>query len=50
MQERLEREIKRAYRRVVEFAEERECDIRTAAYALALLRLKVVYEQRGIFP
>ena len=47
---RLEKAMKRAYRRVVEFASERDCTQREAAYALALKRLGVVYKQRSIFP
>ena len=47
---RLEKAMKNAYRRVVKRAKQLNCDQRTAAYALALERLKVVYSQRGIFP
>jgi glutamate dehydrogenase (NAD(P)+) len=48
--ERLESAMKRAYREVVQFARTRKCDLRIAAYALALSRLEVVYKQREIFP
>jgi glutamate dehydrogenase (NAD(P)+) len=48
--ERLERAMKRTYRRVVEFARERDCTLREAAYAMALRRLGAVYKQRLIFP
>jgi glutamate dehydrogenase/leucine dehydrogenase len=48
--ERLESAMKRAYREVVQFARSRKCDLRIAAYALALSRLEVVYKQREIFP
>ena len=47
---RLEKAMKRAYRRVVEFSRENDCTQREAAYALALRRLGAVYKQRGIFP
>ena len=47
---RLEKAMKRGYRRVVEFAREHECSLREAAYALALRRLGAVYKQRLIFP
>ncbi len=50
VESRLERAMRRGYRRAVEFASERKCDLRTATYALALERLRTVYEQRGIFP
>jgi glutamate dehydrogenase (NAD(P)+) len=47
---RLERSMKRAYQRVVDYARDKKCSMRDAAYALALLRLKQVYAQRRIFP
>jgi glutamate dehydrogenase/leucine dehydrogenase len=47
---RLERAMRRAYRRVVELAREHDCTLRDAAYALALRRLASVYKQRQIFP
>jgi glutamate dehydrogenase (NAD(P)+) len=47
---RLERAMRRAYRRVVEFATERDCTMREASYALAFNRLAAVYKQRSIFP
>jgi len=48
--ERLERAMKQAYREVSQFARSRKCDMRVAAYALALRRLEVVYKEREIFP
>ena len=48
--ERLESAMKNAYREVSQFARSRKCDLRIAAYALALSRLEVVYKQREIFP
>jgi glutamate dehydrogenase (NAD(P)+) len=47
---RLEKAMKRAYREVAEMARQRRCTLRVAAYAVALLRLAAVYEERGIFP
>lgn len=47
---RLERTMRRSYQRVVDYAREKNCGMRDAAYALALLRLKQVYAQRRIFP
>src|SRR5260370_730700 len=48
--ERLESAMKRAYREVSQFARSRRCDMRVAAYALALSRLEGGYNQREIFP
>lgn len=47
---RLEAAMKRAYREVVTFAREKHCDLRIAAYALALGRIETVYLEREIFP
>jgi glutamate dehydrogenase (NAD(P)+) len=48
--DRLERAMRRTYRRVVEFSREHNCTMREAAYALAFTRLAAVYKQRAIFP
>jgi glutamate dehydrogenase (NAD(P)+) len=48
--DRLERAMKIAYREVTQFARAKKCDLRIAAYALALSRLEVVYKEREIFP
>jgi glutamate dehydrogenase (NAD(P)+) len=48
--ERLDKAMRRTYRRVVEFSRERGCTLREAAYSLALIRLIMVYKQRLIFP
>jgi len=48
--ERLERAMKKAYREVTQFARARKCDLRIAAYAIALDRLAAVYREREIFP
>jgi glutamate dehydrogenase/leucine dehydrogenase len=48
--DKLEKAMRRAYRRTIEFAREHDCTMREAAYALALSRLAAVYKQRSIFP
>ena len=48
--ERLESAMKRAYQEVTQFARTKKCDLRIAAYAVALSRLEVVYKEREIFP
>jgi glutamate dehydrogenase (NAD(P)+) len=47
---RLERAMRHAYRTVVDTARQKRCTLRVAAYAVALQRLGVVYDERGIFP
>jgi glutamate dehydrogenase (NAD(P)+) len=47
---RLEKTMKRTYHRVADYALEHKCSWRDAAYALALGRIKQVYDQRRIFP
>ncbi len=47
---RLEQAMREAYRRMVDFAARYKCDYRLACYAVALERLRTVYEQREIFP
>ena len=47
---RLEIAMKRAYREVSDFARLRKCDLRTAAYGIALQRIEAVYREREIFP
>ena len=47
---KLETAMKRAYGEVVNFARERDVDLRIAAYGLALDRLQNVYRERDIFP
>jgi glutamate dehydrogenase (NAD(P)+) len=48
--ERLESAMKRAYQEVTQFARTKKCDLRIAAYAVALSRLEEVYREREIFP
>lgn len=50
VEERLEVAMKKAYRDVTQFAQARGCDLRIAAYAIALQRLEATYRERGIFP
>ncbi|HXN30520.1 MAG TPA: Glu/Leu/Phe/Val dehydrogenase [Polyangiaceae bacterium] len=47
---RLELAMKRAYREVSEGARARKCDMRIAAYVIALQRIEAVYKEREIFP
>jgi glutamate dehydrogenase (NAD(P)+) len=47
---KLHRKIVNAYGRVSSIAEEYHCDWRTAAYIAALMRIEIVYKERGIFP
>ncbi len=47
---RLEVGMKRAYREVSDFARQKKCDMRVAAYAIALQRIEAVYREREIFP
>jgi glutamate dehydrogenase (NAD(P)+) len=47
---RLEVAMKRAYREVSDFCRQKKCDMRVAAYAIALQRIESVYREREIFP
>jgi glutamate dehydrogenase (NAD(P)+) len=47
---KLHKMLMSAYTRVHNTAEEYQCDWRTAAYIVALERLRIIYENRGIFP
>jgi glutamate dehydrogenase/leucine dehydrogenase len=47
---RLEVAMKRAYREVSEQARAKKCDLRLAAYSIALQRIEAVYKEREIFP
>jgi glutamate dehydrogenase/leucine dehydrogenase len=47
---RLEKAMIRAYHDVADFARQRDCDMRIAAYGLALNRIDAVYKEREIFP
>ncbi len=48
--ERLEAAMKRAYREVSEHARQKKCEMRVAAYSIALQRIEAVYKEREIFP
>ena len=47
---RLEKAMNRAYKDVSDFARGKKCDLRIAAYAMALQRIEAVYKEREIFP
>jgi glutamate dehydrogenase (NAD(P)+) len=47
---RLEVAMKRAYREVSDFARQKKCEMRVAAYSIALQRIEAVYKEREIFP
>ena len=47
---RLEIAMKRAFGEVSELARQKKCDLRMAAYAIALQRIEAVYKEREIFP
>ena len=48
--EKLEKKLTTSYQSVSSAAEERDIDMRTAAYILAIERIEKAYVQRGIFP
>jgi glutamate dehydrogenase (NAD(P)+) len=50
VESRLERRMKRTYAMIRDFAQERNVDWRTAAYAIGLERIQKSYQERGIFP
>ncbi|MBV9947799.1 MAG: glutamate dehydrogenase, partial [Myxococcales bacterium] len=47
---RLEAAMKRAFHEVYDYARAKKCDMRLAAYAIALQRIEAVYKEREIFP
>jgi glutamate dehydrogenase (NAD(P)+) len=47
---KLKKMMFKSFERVELEADKLRCDLRTAAYAVALKRLEVAYEERGIFP
>lgn len=47
---RLEKQMKRSYGWVRDFAHEKRLDLRTAAYAIGLDRIRRAYADRGIWP
>jgi len=50
VEDRLERAMRHAYQRSMDFSEKHECAMRIACYGLALERLSQAYVERGIFP
>src|SRR5262249_4138163 len=47
---RLDKAMTRAYREVVPLPRRKKCTLRVAAYAVALQRIAMVYNERDIFP
>jgi glutamate dehydrogenase (NAD(P)+) len=47
---RLENQVLRSFKRVVDAADEYKTDFRTAAYVVAIKRIELTYNQRGVFP
>ena len=50
VEERLAKRMKRTYQAVVDYAETKKCDWRSAALCIALDRIGKAYGERGIFP
>ena len=50
VENKLEIAMKDAFRRMHDFAADRDCNYRTACYAVALERLMATYADRGVFP
>jgi glutamate dehydrogenase/leucine dehydrogenase len=50
VEDRLERAMRHAYQKAMDFSDKQQCNVRTACYALALERLTQAYIERGIFP
>src|SRR5690606_10436802 len=48
--DRLEKQLNGVFGRVCDKAEKRKCDLRSAAYVIAIERIEKAYVQRGIFP
>lgn len=47
---KIEKKLNEVFTKVIDFAAEKDFDLRTAAFALAISRLEQAYVQRGIFP
>ena len=47
---RLEKQLDGVFNKVCDKAEKRNCDLRSAAYIIAIERIEKAYVQRGIFP
>lgn len=48
--EKLEKKLKQVFDKVADEVENRKTDWRTAAYIIAISRIEIAYQQRGIFP
>lgn len=47
---RLENQVLKSFKKVLDAAEEYKTDLRTAAYIVAIKRIEITYNQRGVFP
>lgn len=47
---RLEKQVLNSFKKVVDAAQEYKTDFRTAAYIVAIKRIELTYDQRGVFP
>lgn len=47
---RLENQVLNSFKKVIEASEEYKTDFRTAAYIVAIKRIELTYNQRGVFP
>ena len=47
---RLENQVLRSFQKVVDASIEFKTDFRTAAYIVAIKRIELTYNQRGVFP
>lgn len=48
--EKIEKKLRTTFNKVTDYSEEKNLDLRTAAFALAIERIEKAYIQRGIFP
>lgn len=48
--EKLEKKLRSTFKKVSTYAEEKDIDMRTAAFAIAIERIEKAYVLRGIFP
>ncbi|MFB9057148.1 Glu/Leu/Phe/Val dehydrogenase [Mariniflexile ostreae] len=47
---KLDKKLKQSFDKVYEYSQDKNVDMRTAAYAIAIQRIEKAYIQRGIFP
>jgi len=48
--EKIEKKLRSTFKKVTEYADENNMDLRTAAYCIAIARIEKAYILRGIFP